>query len=91
MIEYAQNSKYIIYFSFYDTGAIGLKEIQNYGVFTFTHQKEFVVDEFIDCYIFELTNEDSINAAYDKIMEKIEKISEEKPDTRINQKNKSKQ
>lgn len=40
----ANDSKFIIYFSFFDTGAIGLKEIQNYGVISFTHQKEFVID-----------------------------------------------
>jgi hypothetical protein len=43
MIKLANNAKFIIYFSFYDTGAIGLKEIQNYGVIAFTHQKEFVI------------------------------------------------
>ena len=40
-----QNSLLIIYFSFFDTGAIGLKEIQNLGVICFTHQKEFVIDK----------------------------------------------
>ena len=48
MTELAYNSKYIIYFSFYDTGAIGLKEIQNYGVFAFSHQKDLVINN-IEC------------------------------------------
>ena len=54
MIEYAKNSKFIIYYSFYDTGAIGLKEIQNYGVIAFSHQKEFILDETTDFYVPEL-------------------------------------
>jgi len=83
MMEYAKNSKFIIYFSFFDTGAIGLKEIQNYGVITFTHQKEFVLDESAGYYIPELANKDNMKAAYDKIMDKIEKISMEKPDTEL--------
>ena len=37
MVELANNSKFIVYFSFFDTGAIDLKEIQNHGVFTFSH------------------------------------------------------
>ena len=44
MKELANNSKFIIYFSFFDTGAIGLKEIQNYGVIAFSLQKEFIID-----------------------------------------------
>ena len=44
MEELASNSKFIIYFSFFDTGAIGLKEIQNYGVIAFSLQKEFIID-----------------------------------------------
>ena len=47
----ANNSKFIIYFSFYDTGAIGLKEIQNYGVFAFSHQKDLVIDKNTSFFI----------------------------------------
>lgn len=36
----ANNSKSIFYFSFWDTGAIALKEIQNFGVYTFTVQQD---------------------------------------------------
>ena len=39
----ANNAKFIIYFSFYDTGAIGLKEIQNHGVISFVLQKELTI------------------------------------------------
>ena len=53
----ANNSKFIIYFSFFDTGAIGLKEIQNYGVVAFSHQKEFIIDKESSFYIPELANE----------------------------------
>ena len=62
--EIANNSKFIIYFSFFDTGAIGLKEIQNYGVISFFHQKEFIIDK-----------ESNIEIAFKKIMNIIEKIS----------------
>ena len=75
----ASNSKYIIYFSFYDTGAIGLKEIQNYGVFAFSHQKEFVIDKNTSFFIPELTNEFDMKPAYNKIMRIIEIISASEP------------
>ena len=79
----ANNSKFIIYFSFYDTGAIGLKEIQNYGVFTFTHQKEFVIDNSTSFYIPELTNEFIMTYAFKKIITIIENITFSKPNTEI--------
>ena len=79
----ANNSKFIIYFSFYDTGAIGLKEIQNYGVFTFTHQKEFVIDKDTCFYIPELTNEFIMTYAFQKIIKIIENITLSKPNTQI--------
>ena len=77
----ANNSKFIIYFSFYDTGAIGLKEIQNYGVFTFTLQKEFVIDKDICFYIPELTNEFIMTYDFQKIVQIIENITLSKPNT----------
>jgi len=73
--ELASDSKFIIYFSFYDTGAIGLKEIQNHGVICFTHQKEFVIDNETSFYISELTSINNIKLAFDKIMTIIERIS----------------
>jgi len=83
MIELAQNSKFIIYFSFFDTGAIGLKEIQNFGVITFTHQKEFILDKSAGFYIPELTNEFNLKPAYDIIMEKIEMTKKRKINTEL--------
>ena len=74
MTELANNSKYIIYFSFYDTGAIGLKEIQNFGVFTFSHQKDLVIDNKTSFYIPELTAEKNMKPAFSKIMEIIDSI-----------------
>ena len=68
MIKLANNSKFIIYFSFYDTGAIGLKEIQNYGVIAFTHQKEFVISNDTSFFVPELADEDNIDSAYKKIL-----------------------
>ena len=75
MKELANNSKFIIYFSFYDTGAIGLKEFQNYGVITFSHQKEFIIDKQTSFYIPELDIEDKIDIAFHKIMNIVENIS----------------
>jgi hypothetical protein len=83
MMEWANDSKFILYFSFYDTGAIGLKEIQNYGALTFTHQQEFVTDNSTCFYIPELASEDSMKPAYDIIMEKIEMVDKEKPDSEL--------
>lgn len=45
LINAARNSKVVIYFSFYDTGAIALIEIQRMGVFTVAVQKEFITDQ----------------------------------------------
>lgn len=45
LLEYAKNSKIVIYFSFYDTGAMALLEMQRMGVFTITLQKEFITQE----------------------------------------------
>ena len=75
MKKIANNSKFIIYFSFFDTGAIGLKEFQNYGVISFFHQKEFITDKKSSFYIPELSNENNIEIAFKKIMNIIEKIS----------------
>ena len=79
----ANNSKFIIYFSFYDTGAIGLKEIQNYGVFAFTHQKEFIIDKDTSFYIPELTNGFVMTYAFQRIIKIIENITFSNPNTQI--------
>jgi len=83
MIEWANDSKFIIYFSFFDTGAIGLKEIQNHGVYAFTIQADLVNDNSTIFYIPELAEEDGIKTAFKKIMEKIEMITKENPDTEL--------
>ena len=70
MIKLANNAKFIIYFSFYDTGAIGLKEIHNYGVIAFTHQKEFVISNDTSFFVPELADEDNIDSAYKIILNK---------------------
>ena len=79
MTELAYNSKYIIYFSFYDTGAIGLKEIQNYGVFAFSHQKDLVIDNKTSFYIPELEERNDMKRAFSKIMEIINSIENSNP------------
>ena len=73
--KFANNSKFIIYFSFYDTGAIALKEFQNYGVITFSHQKEFVIDNETSFYIPEIDTINNMSIAFNKIMNIIEYIS----------------
>ena len=79
----ANNSKFIIYFSFFDTGAIGLKEIQNYGVFAFTHQKDLVIDNETSFLIYELADKYDMKPAFNKIMEKIENISSKNPNSQL--------
>ena len=79
----ANNSKFIIYFSFFDTGAIGLKEIQNYGVFAFTHQKDLVIHNDTSFYIPELASIDKIKLAVEKILTIIENISKSNPNSEL--------
>ena len=81
-MEYlANNTKFIIYFSFFDTGAIGLKEIQNYGVFTFSHQKDLIIHEDTGFFVPELVNKDDMKQAFKIIVEKIENITNLHPNT----------
>ena len=79
----ANNSKFVVYFSFYDTGAIGLKEIQNYGVFCFTHQMDLVIDKETSFLIPELTNQQNMYPAFRKIIEIIESISSKNPNSQL--------
>lgn len=83
MEKLANNTKFIIYFSFFDTGAIGLKEIQNYGVFAFTHQKEFVIDKRTSFWIPELAGNNTMNIAYEKISKIIERIIKLHPNSQL--------
>jgi len=83
IIELANNSKFIIYFSFFDTGAIGLKEIQNFGVIAFTHQEEFIIDNQTSYYIPELQNLDDMTLAFNKIMKIIDNLSKKNIKTEL--------
>lgn len=83
MKDIANNSKFIIYFSFFDTGAIGLKEIQNYGVFAFTHQKELAINNETSFYIQELASIDKLELASEKILKIIGDISKKKPNLEL--------
>ena len=79
-MEYlANNSKFIIYFSFFDTGAIGLKEIQNYGVFAFSHQKDLIIHNDTGFYVPELAYNKDMSQAYKIIMKKIEIVTSSNP------------
>ena len=81
MKKLANNSKFIIYFSFFDTGAIGLKEIQNYGVFTFSHQKDLIIDKDTGFFVPELAKVENMKYAFNIIMKKINIISKLFPNT----------
>ena len=77
----ACDTKFVIYFSFYDTGAIALKEIQNYGVIAFTLQKDLAFDNKTSYYIPELEDYD-ITPAFNKIMKIIDDINKIDPNTK---------
>ena len=79
--QLANDSKFIIYFSFFDTGAIGLKEIQNFGVITFTHQKDLVIDNTTCFYIPELAYTDNMEVASNKILNIIKIVNESNPNS----------
>ena len=83
MKELANDSKFLIYFSFFDAGPIGLIEIQNHGVIIFTHQKEFVLDNNTSFFVPELANSNDMKNAFNIIMEKIEVISKSLPNSKI--------
>lgn len=81
-MEYlANNTKFIIYFSFFDTGAIGLKEIQNYGVYTFSHQRDLIIHNETGFYVPELADKNDMNQAYQIIMKIIEIVTNLNPNT----------
>jgi hypothetical protein len=80
MTNLANESKFIIYFSFYDTGAIGLKEIQNYGVIAFSHQKDLIINKDTGFFVPELANKNNMKLAFDIIMKKIKIMIQMKPD-----------
>ena len=81
MLELSNNSKFIIYFSFYDTGAIGLKEIQNFGVFSFTLQEDLAIHNDTSLYVPELENIDDMEPAFKIIMKKMDMVSQSNPNT----------
>lgn len=83
MRQLANDSKFLIYFSFFDCGPIGLIEIQNHGVIIFTHQKELILSNNTGFFVPELANDDDMIKAFNIIMEKIEEISKLHPNTRI--------
>ena len=78
----------LFFFFFFDTWAIALKEIQNYGVITFSLQKDLVVSDETGYYIPEL-DDNNIEKAFDKIMEiindKMKKIPNSRKIAKINQ------
>ena len=76
----ARDTKFVIHFSFYDTGALALKEIQNYGVIAFAHQKDLIFSNQTGYHIPELEYYDMV-PAFNKIMKIIDEISRINPDT----------
>ena len=83
MLKLANNSKFIVYFSFFDTGAIGLKEIQNYGVFAFSHQLDLVIDKNTSFFVPELAHKSDMSYAFKKIIEIIEMIKISNPNSNL--------
>lgn len=83
MIKIANNSKFIIYYSFLDTGAIGLKEIQNFGVIAFSHQKDLIINKETSFYILELANKKDMEKAFIHIMKIIKYFINNKPNTKL--------
>ena len=82
LVSLANDSKYLIYFSFYDCGPVALKEMQNYGVIIFAHQKEFITSDKAGYYIPELDDKD-MTAGFIKIMNIINNLSKNHPDSKI--------
>ena len=60
-----------------------MKEIQNYGVFAFSHQKDLVIDKNTSFFIPELANEFDMKPAYKKIMSIIEAITISEPNVNL--------
>ena len=83
LMELANNTKFVIYFSFYDTGAIALKEIQNFGVFCFTHEEDFVISNQTSFLIPELHDKIDMKPAFDNIMKIMQKVSNSNPNTQL--------
>lgn len=79
MKEVANDSRFIVYFSFWDTGAIGLLEIQNYGVYSFTVQDD-LIDETHETgmYVENLIGDD-MKASAEVILQKMKEINDSKP------------
>ena len=70
----ASDTKFVIHFSFYDTGALALKEIQNHGVIAFAHQKDLIFSNQTGYHIPELEYDDMV-PAFNKIMKIIDEVS----------------
>lgn len=83
MMKLANNTKFIIYYSFYDIGGKILKEIQNFGVFCFTHEEDFVLNEKTSFLIPELLYDINMKPAFEKIMKIIQNISNSHPNTQL--------
>lgn len=79
MKEVANNARFIIYFSFWDTGAIGLLEIQSFGVYSFTVQADLIdPDGKTGMFVESLIGND-MKKAVDIILAKMKEINESDP------------
>lgn len=79
MKEVANDSRFIVYFSFWDTGAIGLLEIQNFGVYSFTAQDDLIDREHKTGAFIEGLAGDDMKAACDSILKKMKEIMDSNP------------
>ena len=83
MMKLSNQVKFIIYFSFFDTGAIGLKEIQNQGVFSFTIQKDLAIHNYTCMFVDELNNEFDMEPAFKIIYGKIKELYNNPPNSKL--------
>ena len=83
IMNLANNTKFIIYYSFYDIGGITLKEFQNYGVFCFTYEEDFVLSKKTSFLIHELNYDYNMKSTFEKIMKIIHRISNSHPNTQL--------
>ena len=83
MMKLSNQVKFIIYFSFFDTGAIGLKEIQNQGVFSFTLQKDLAIHNYTCMFVDELNNEFDMEPAFKIIYGKIKELYNKPPNSKL--------
>lgn len=83
MEEVANNAKFVIYFSFWDTGAIALLEIQSFGVYSFTSQSDLIDKEGRAGMYVESLKGDNMTESVKIILQRMKRINEGDPDSSV--------